>query len=262
MSFFKPAEPTRPRENGDTSDRPRQRRRTDAPQQQYLTELKTQTLEGHFSLRRRSSGYSDWARSVSFSPDGTKVASGSYDNTVKLWDVTSGSELRTFEGHSNWVRSVSFSPDGTKVASGSYPEVKLWDVTSGECLQTLEGHSYAVESVSFSPDGTKVASGSVDKTVKLWDVTSGECLQTLEGHSSDAQCVVFSRWDEGCVGVSGQYGEAVGFDEWRVSADAGGAFLACEECVVFSRWDEGCVGVFGQYGEVVGCDEWGVSKDT
>ena len=57
------------------------------------------------------------------------------------------------------------------------------------------------ESVSFSPDGTKVASGSDDKTVKLWDVTSGECLQTLEGHSECVKCVVFSRWDEGCVGV-------------------------------------------------------------
>ena len=82
-----------------------------------------------------------------------------------------------------------------------------------------------VYSVSFSPDGTKVASGSGDKTVKLWDVTSGECLQTLEGHSSMCeQCVVFSRWDEGCVGVLGQDGEAVGCDEWGVSADAGGAF--------------------------------------
>ena len=80
--------------------------------------------------------------------------------------------------------------------------MKLWDVTSGECLQTLEGHSLiSVNSVSFSPDGTKVASGSDDKTVKLWDVTSGECLQTLEGHSDCEQCVVFSRWDEGCVGV-------------------------------------------------------------
>ena len=80
--------------------------------------------------------------SVSFSPDGTKVASGSGDNTVKLWDVTSGECLQTLEGHSRYVTSVSFSPDGTKVASGSWDKtVKLWDVTSGECLQTLEGHS-------------------------------------------------------------------------------------------------------------------------
>ena len=76
--------------------------------------------------------------SVSFSPDGTKVASGSDDKTVKLWDVTSGECLQTLEGHSDYVKSVSFSPDGTKVASGSWDNtVKLWDVTSGACLQIV-----------------------------------------------------------------------------------------------------------------------------
>ena len=72
-------------------------------------------------------GHSNWVRSVSFSPDGTKVASGSYDNTVKLWDVTSGECLQTLEGHSRGVRSVSFSPDGTKIASGSRDDtIKIW----------------------------------------------------------------------------------------------------------------------------------------
>ena len=100
-----------------------------------------QTLEGH-SCRRYCC-----VNSVSFSPDGTKVASGSDDNTVKLWDVTSGECLQTLEGHSSDVWSVSFSPDGTKVASGSGRQDgeavgcdDLDDVTSvSECLQTLEG---------------------------------------------------------------------------------------------------------------------------
>ena len=65
-------------------------------------------------------------KSVSFSPDGTKVASGSY-REVKLWDVTSGECLQTLEGHSHYVNSVSFSPDGTKVASGSSGDIKIWE---------------------------------------------------------------------------------------------------------------------------------------
>ena len=83
-------------------------------------------------------GHSDFVYSVSFSPDGTKVASGSY-REVKLWDVTSGECLQTLEGHSYLVWSVSFSPDGTKVASGSYDKtIKIWeDPRHGELKVTM-----------------------------------------------------------------------------------------------------------------------------
>ena len=150
------------RAGNDASSRPAKRQRVAAQTPEKPPEL---TLLSEKKITGSSNKYS-----VSFSPDGTKVASGSYDKMVKLWDVTSGECLQTLEGHSDYVTSVTFSPDGMKVASGSWDNaVKMWDATSGECLQTLEGHSWYVNSVSFSPDGTKVASGSSDKTINIWE---------------------------------------------------------------------------------------------
>ncbi|MDR2700823.1 MAG: hypothetical protein LBB72_00165 [Spirochaetaceae bacterium] len=138
-------------------------------------------------------GHSRDVSSVAFSPDGTRVLSGSSDHTVKLWDVENGRELKTFSGHSNNVLSVAFSPDGTRVLSGSLDRtVKLWDVESGRELKTFSGHSRAVNSVAFSPEGTRVLSGSLDDTVKLWDAESGRELRTFLGHSEWVNSVAFS----------------------------------------------------------------------
>ncbi|KAL1644350.1 hypothetical protein SLS61_008857, partial [Didymella pomorum] len=143
-----------------------------------------QTLEGH----------SRYVSSVAFSHDSSKLASASLDNTVKVWDASSGACLQTLEGHSSSVRSVAFSHDSSKLASASWDyTVKVWDASSGACLQTLEGHSSYVESVAFSHDSSKLASASYDKTVKVWDASSGACLQTLEGHSSSVRSVAFSH---------------------------------------------------------------------
>ncbi|KAH6642109.1 vegetative incompatibility protein HET-E-1 [Boeremia exigua] len=143
-----------------------------------------QTLEGH----------SDAVTSVAFSHDSTKLASASHDNTVKVWDASSGACLQTLEGHSSAVTSVAFSHDSTKLASASDDKtVKVWDASSGACLQTLKGHSSGVTSVAFSHDSTKLASASWDNTVKVWDASSGACLQTLEGHSSAVTSVAFSH---------------------------------------------------------------------
>jgi tetratricopeptide (TPR) repeat protein len=116
----------------------------------------------------RLEGHSSYVLSVSFSPDGKTIASASYDNTVKLWNLE-GKELKTLKGHSSTVTSVSFSPDGKTIASASLDDtVKLWNL-EGKELKTLKGHSSTVTSVSFSPDGKTIASASADKTVKLWN---------------------------------------------------------------------------------------------
>ena len=109
--------------------------------------------------------------SVSFSPDGRTLASGSQDDTVILWNVSIGRTIATLEEHTHNVTSVSFSPDGRTLASGSQDDtVILWNVSTGRVIHQLRGHRDDVTSVSFSPDGRTLASGSKDDTIKLWDI--------------------------------------------------------------------------------------------
>src|SRR6185312_10601247 len=143
-------------------------------------------------LLRTLEGHQGPVHSVAFDPQGETLASGSDDNTVKLWDAGSGKLLRTLGGHWDWVLSVAFDPQGGTLASGSKDnKVKLWEVRSGKRLRTLEGHQGAVWSVAFDPQGGTLASGSEDKTVKLWETRSGKRLRTLEGHQRDVYSVAF-----------------------------------------------------------------------
>eukprot|EP00505_MAST-04D_sp_SCG-Rhode-Island_P005284 Stramenopile-MAST_4_protein_5284 len=156
------------------------------------------TFKGHF----------DRVTSVSFSPDGASIVSGSEDKTVKVWSVESGECVTTFEGHCNYVSSVSFSLDGASIVSGSEDNsARVWSLKSGECVTTFTGHSHSVSSVSFSPDGASIVSGSRDKTVKVWSVESGECVTTFEGHSSRVMSVSFSP--DGASIVSGSMDDTV-----------------------------------------------------
>ena len=122
-------------------------------------------------------------RSVCFSSDGKKIASGSWDKTVRVWNLETGECIKTFEGHNDVVRSVCFSSDGKKIASGGgyYDKtVRVWNVETGECIKTFEGHNDVARSVCFSSDGKKIASGSCDKTVRVWHVETGECTWSGE----------------------------------------------------------------------------------
>jgi WD40 repeat protein len=138
-------------------------------------------------------GHSSCVGSIACSPDGKTVLSGSWDNTLKLWDAASGKLIRTFTGHSSGVYSVAYSPDGKTVLSGSGDStLKLWDVTSGKEIRTFAGHTRSVSSVAYSPDGKTIISGADDKTLKIWDVASGKEIRTFTGFSSFISSITYS----------------------------------------------------------------------
>jgi WD40 repeat protein len=130
-------------------------------------------------------GHTDYVADVAFSSDGKILASGSYDNTVILWNVVSGQKLRVFTSGGQ-VQSVVFSPDGKTLASDSSSSVTpitLWNIDNGQVLQTLKDDRVSdlgnyLADIALSPDGTMVASASTNG-MKLWNWKSGEELRTL-----------------------------------------------------------------------------------
>jgi WD40 repeat protein len=152
---------------------------------------------------RRLQGHAEPVNSVAFSPNGEQVLTGAgtvggtpvepqiRDNTARLWDAATGSEVRRFEGHSSPVTSVAFSPDGMHVLTGSWDNtVRLWNAASGKEIRRFEGHS-EVTSVAFSPDG-KVLTGSADSKARLWDAATGTKIRKFEGHAAPVELVYFS----------------------------------------------------------------------
>src|SRR5712671_3636388 len=108
-------------------------------------------------------GHSNVVNSVAFSPDGSRIVSGSSDKTIRLWDAETGDAIgKPLEGHSSDVNSVAFSPNGSRIVSGSEDNtIRLWDAETGDSIgKPLEGHSNPVNSVGFSPDGSRIVSGS------------------------------------------------------------------------------------------------------
>jgi WD40 repeat protein len=138
-------------------------------------------------------GHTGEITGVAFDPKGKRIASASWDGSIKIWDAATGELLGTLKGHKGRLEGVAFSPDGERVASAGWDHtVKVWDVAAGKIVHNLTGHQREVAAVAFSPDGKRLASASWDKTARLWDAATGRLLHTLREHPERLFCVAFS----------------------------------------------------------------------
>jgi mono/diheme cytochrome c family protein len=138
-------------------------------------------------------GHSGTINAIAFAPDSQRVATGSDDRTVRIWDVGDGKSLGCLTSSAE-VYAVAFSADGTLLLSaGSDRLVRLWDVRAGSELRTLRGHTAPVRCVAFAPDGKLAVSGGDDRSLRIWDLSSGQETATLAGHTGALTAVAWSH---------------------------------------------------------------------
>eukprot|EP01119_Soliformovum_irregulare_P018283 TRINITY_DN5576_c0_g1_i1.p1 TRINITY_DN5576_c0_g1~~TRINITY_DN5576_c0_g1_i1.p1 ORF type:complete len:333 (+),score=100.01 TRINITY_DN5576_c0_g1_i1:46-999(+) len=145
--------------------------------------------------RRALTGHGHFVQDIVISSDGQFALSGSWDSTLRLWDLNSGTTTRRFVGHTKDVLSVAFSADNRQIVSGSRDKtVKLWN-TLGECKYTIEdqGHTEWVSCVRFSNTATPIiVSGGWDKLVKVWNLSNCKLIRNLVGHTGYINSVTVS----------------------------------------------------------------------
>ncbi len=168
-------------------------------------------------------GHGGPVQAVAASADGKLMATESNDQSVRLWDASSGTLRRVFET-GEWknfaprARALALSPDGLVVASSAYQSVRRWDTRTGAVLPPLVRPDGDVYALAFSPDGSLVAGGGEDKLVRIWDARSTKIVRTLAGHTGPVFGISFSK-DGKTLETSAQRADAHGSEAkvWDVA---------------------------------------------
>ena len=152
--------------------------------------------DGVITKERVFSGHTGSVDSVAYSPNGSRIVSGSRDKTIRIWDANTGTQIgNALIGHTSLVVSVAYSPDGGRIISGSQDKtIRIWDANTGAQIgNALTGHTGSVYSVAYSPDGNRIISGSQDKTIRIWDSNTGiQIGDALTGSTGYVNSVAYS----------------------------------------------------------------------
>ena len=165
----------------------------DNPNRPYIPEVESVLRICNIYRTAIFNGHISEVNSVSYSPDGKYVVSASKDETIRLWESSSGRCVRILEGHTDAVWSASFSPNGKYIISTSNDKTaRIWESSSGRCIMILEGHTDRVTSSFFLKDGKNVITASLDGTVRIWNTITGSCSRVLTGHTDGVMNVSLS----------------------------------------------------------------------
>lgn len=169
--------------------------RTSAPQSAVPTPSRqTETVPDSISeTPLRFAGHTRAVWSVTFSPDGNRLATGSDDATARIWDSTDGRELLRLTGHGDTVNEATFSPDGQWIVTASDDSsARLWDAYTGEELAKFIGHQGFVLAAIFEPSGDAVLTAGSDGTIRMWDIKTGRAIRQFDGHTDFIWSLAFS----------------------------------------------------------------------
>ncbi len=169
----------------------------------WLRPLKANLERANEGALRTLTGHTSLVNAVAIAPDGKTAISGSWDNTLKIWDTKTGNEIRTLTGHTNYVTAVAIAADGkTAISASEDCTLKIWDTETGRELKTLTGHTDWVRAVAIAADG-KTAISASGHSMKIWDTETGTELRTFTGHTSGANAVAIAPDGKTAISASG-----------------------------------------------------------